>query len=131
MRLTNDIAAPRGGDEDVRKRKRRGTLLALFRCGNGWRWCGYDRLIVVFATGTADRTAQELRLLVRLRRQAITGRTFAAARRDARFGARLHIDSRLRLRRPLETLGTIRPFGTIWPLWSFCTLWSVYALWPV
>ncbi len=59
------------------------SLLALFRCGDGWRWCAYDRLIVVFATGTADRTAQELWLLVRLRRQAITGRTFAAARRDA------------------------------------------------
>ena len=59
------------------------SLFALFRCGDRGRWCAHDRLIVVFAARTADRTAQEFRLLVRLGRQAITGRTFAAARRDA------------------------------------------------
>jgi len=95
------------------------SLLALFRCSDSWRWCAYDRLIVVFATGTADRPAQELWLLVRLRRQAITGRTFAAARRDDPFGARLCLGCHLRLRgtlktlRPIRTLGTIRPLGPV------------------
>jgi hypothetical protein len=89
------------------------SLLALFRRGDRWRWCAYDRLIVVFATGTADRTAQELGLLVRLRRQAITGRTLAAARRDAGFGARLYVGCHLRLRRTLKTLWTIRPLRPV------------------
>jgi hypothetical protein len=95
------------------------SLFALFRCGDRWRWCAYDRLIIVFAARSADRTAQELWLLVRLRRQAITGRTFAAARRDAWLGARLYVRCCLRLRRTLKALWPIRA------LWSVCTLWPV------
>ena len=101
------------------------SLFALFRCGDDWRWCAYDRLIIVFAARSADRTTQELWLLVRLRRQAITGRTFAAARRDAWLGARLYVGCCLRLRRTLKTLRTVGPLWSIRSIWSVCTLWPV------
>jgi hypothetical protein len=87
------------------------SLLALVRCDDGWCWRACDRLIVIFATGPPDRTAQELWLLMRLRRQTITGSTFPAARRDASLGARLKVGCwlwlRQRLRRTLETLWSV------------------------
>ncbi len=76
----------------------------------------------------ALRTAQEFGLLVRLSWQTITGRAFAAARRDACFSARWHVGCCLRLRRTLETLGAV---GTIRPLWAISPFGAVRPLWPV
>jgi hypothetical protein len=53
---------------------------------------------------------------MRLGRQAITGRAFAAARWDACFGALLYVGCHLRLRRTLKTLWAVRTLGPIRPL---------------
>lgn len=109
--------------------------------GHGRAGCG---LVLIFAARTADRAAQELRLLVRFRWQAISGRTLAAARRQTAFGT-----FGARLAGPhlgggggwtLEALGpvavhaifvAIRTVGTVEALLTVGTLEAVLTIWPI